>query len=403
MSTIKCVFKKELQRVTKDKKLLFSLFVLPPLLVIVIYSLVANLADSMTEDIETHSPVIFIADAPASVKEFISATSYDTVSEITYISKSDIDDTVKDLVLDGSIDLIAAFPDGFEEAVSGYGDTTSSIPNVEIFYNSTKNYSSAAYSGFEAYVLSPYRQSVIADRVGSLDTLTVFNETTTLIVDEDEANGQFLAMMVPYLVVMLLFASAMGLCVDATAGEKERGTLASLLMTPAKRSHIAIGKLLGLSVLAAVSAVLYAVAMLIAMPNLNFTSEDTATDISFSGFQILAMLLLLVVLVYLFVAVISLVSILAKDVKTASSMVSPMYIVVIVLGMITMFQTPGAASLGFYAIPVYGTALAIQNIMINALTVPELLLSVLGELILGIAFTYGIKKAFDSEKIIFNA
>lgn len=403
MSAISSVFKKELSRVFKDRKLMFSMFLLPPLLVIIIYTLISQLANNMEQDIESHKSIVYMADAPQSMKAVISGIEYDKNAEITYINAKDVNDEMKNMVLDGAIDLIVVFPADFEEKLAGFGTSTTDIPNVEVYYNSTKNYSSAAYNEYLSTVSATYKQAVISDRLGTLDTLLVYNEVTTLIVNEDEANGQFLAMMVPYLVVMMLFASAMGLCVDATAGEKERGTLASLLMTPARRSHIALGKLLGLSTLAGISAILYAVGLLLAMPSLSFGPEMETGSVSFSPFQIVAMMLLLVVLVYLFVALISLASILAKDVKTASTLVSPMYIIVILLGMSTMFMTPGTASLGLYAIPVYGTSLAIQNIMINALTVPELLLSIAGELVLAVLFTFGIQKAFDSEKVVFNA
>ncbi len=404
MSAISSVFKKELNRVFKDKKLMFSMFLLPPLLVIIIYGLISTLADNMESDIEAHNSIVYMADAPASMKNLVAASGYDQSAEVTYISAKEVTDELKQTVLDGGVDLIVVFPADFEEKVAGFGTSTTDVPTVQLYYNSTKNYSQAAYQALETTLLPAYRQAILADRLGDLNTLIVFHENTNLIVNEDEANGQFLAMMVPYLVVMMLFASAMGLCVDATAGEKERGTLASLLMTPAKRSHIALGKLLGLSTLAGISAILYAVGLLVAMPSLSFGDESlTAGSVSFSPFQIVAMMILLVVLVYLFVALISLASILAKDVKTASTLVSPMYIVVILLGMSTMFQTPGEAALGMYAIPIYGTSLAIQNIMINALTVPQLLLSIAGELVLAIAFTFGIQKAFDSEKVVFNA
>ncbi len=403
MNSIKSVFTKELSRVFKDRKLLFSLFVLPPLLVIVIYSLISRLVTGMNDDIEAHKSIVYMADAPQSVKTALTTLEYDKTANVTFINASDVTDSLKDSVLDGAVDLIVIFPKDFDSQLESFEKDKTSIPSVEVCYNSTKNYSQAAYQELEGKVFATYRQSIIADRLGTLDTLVVFNEKTTLIINEDEANGQFLAMMVPYLVVMLLFASAMGLCVDATAGEKERGTLATLLMTPAKRSHIALGKLFGLATLAGISAILYAVGIIIAMPSMNFTGEAMNTSVSFSPFQIFSMIVLLVALVYLFVAIISLVSLLAKDVKTASTLVSPMYIVVILLGMTTMFKTPGESPLALYAIPVYGTSLAIQDIMINAIAWPQLLLAIAGEIVLGIILTYGVKKAFDSEKVIFNA
>ena len=59
------IIKKELNRVFGDKKLIFSLFLLPAVMVIGIYSLIGQLAGSMSKDIETHIPVVYLQNAPA--------------------------------------------------------------------------------------------------------------------------------------------------------------------------------------------------------------------------------------------------------------------------------------------------------------------------------------------------
>ena len=62
-----------------------------------------------------------------------------------------------------------------------------------------------------------------------------------------------MAMIMPMLMVSFLFSGSMGVAPEAIAGEKERGTMATLLVTPINRAHIAIGKILSLSVIALLS------------------------------------------------------------------------------------------------------------------------------------------------------
>ena len=71
-------------------------------------------------------------------------------------------------------------------------------------------------------------------------------------------------MMLPYFITILLFAGAMGLGVDMITGEKERGTMASLLVTPVKRSSIVLGKVFALMALTGISSVIYVAAMVAA-------------------------------------------------------------------------------------------------------------------------------------------
>ena len=70
-----------------------------------------------------------------------------------------------------------------------------------------------------------------------------------VIQDEQKAGGKALGMMLPYFVTILLFAGAMGLGTDMVAGEKERGTMASMLVAPIKRSSIVLGKVFALMII----------------------------------------------------------------------------------------------------------------------------------------------------------
>ena len=76
---------------------------------------------------------------------------------------------------------------------------------------------------------------------------------------------------------------------------------------------------------------------------------------------------------------------------------------VLVLGMITMFQGGQEKADAMFAVPVYGSALAIQRLMTNELTFMQFGLTAAGNVLLAVIITYAITKAFHSEKIMFNA
>lgn len=61
--------------------------------------------------------------------------------------------------------------------------------------------------------------------------------------------------MLPMLLMIFLFTGCMSVAPESIAGEKERGTIATLLVTPVKRSHIAIGKIIALSIIALLSGI----------------------------------------------------------------------------------------------------------------------------------------------------
>ncbi len=403
------IIRKELKRVFGDRKLVFSLFILPAILVVVIYSLMGVLISSMQKDIAEHTPVTYIVNATDDIKVAVAAQGFDQNADITYLSESQYaaqKSEIEDGMLNGVVDLIVVQDPKFDMKVAAYSKAGDEIPELKIYFNSAENYSTQAYGEFSK-VVDAYRTMLLAERVGNLEMLNVFTQNDEVIVKEEKANSQFISMMLPYLITMMLFAGAMSVGVDAIAGEKERGTLASMLLSPVSRNEIVVGKLVSMALLSGLSAIVYAVAMMIAMPMMGGAMGDMAEEgfggLSFGIVQALQLLVIMLVMVYLYVAIIGLLAVIAKDVKTASTYISPVYIVVILAGMMTMFNSGKDRPIYHYMIPVYGNALAIGDLCGNELTTPNFIACLAGSAIVAVILTAAVTRAFNSEKIMFNA
>ncbi len=283
--------------------------------------------------------------------------------------------------------------------------TGDEVVQVKTYYNPSEDYSRAAYDMISTGVLEMYRQALLAERVDDMQKLTVFTVNSDnpdmVIQDEQKAGGKVLGMMLPYFVTILLFAGAMGIGTDMVAGEKERGTMASLLVSPIKRSSIVLGKVFALMIISGVSSIIYVAAMVIFMPQMlgGVSGEDLGISLTFSGHQIVMLALLLVAIAFLYSAVIVLVSVFAKTVKEASSYVMPMYMLVLVLGIMTMFTTNTPKD-WFYMIPVYNTSLALQGILTQEVTYAQYGMTLGVTLVLGAVLVGVITKAFQSEKVM---
>lgn len=402
---MKDIFKKELVRVFSDKKMIFSLFILPAIVMIGLYSLMGAMVGKMETDIEEHISVTYIQNAPEGFEALAAQTGYDAAAELHYVAADASAEEVaqiKDEILKGTADLFVVFDEAFLAKAEAYQYEGDAIPGVTIGYNSTMNYSSAARSMFVGMVLDVYETNLLQNRFGNLDLLTVFRTEDELIINEDKANGAMLASMLPYFIVMLLFAGSMGLCVDAIAGEKERGTMATMLLSPVKRSSIVFGKLFGLSILSVLSAIVYAASMIVAMPMM--MGEMGMGDVSFSVLQIVELLGIMASLVLFNVSALCLISVFAKNAKEANAYVMPLYMMVIILGMLTMFTMGSTAPAATtYAIPIYGSSLAIQSLVTNELTLVQFGLSVGGNLVCMLLAVVACVKVFNNEKIMLNA
>lgn len=409
MNKIALIVRKELYRVFGDKKMIMGLYVVPVIVTVAIYVLIGKMTSVMTQDIEEHTSLVTIANATDDFKDAVENSGFSQNAQINYIDDATYADkkaTLDEEVKNSDMDLVVCLSADFEEIADEYAAGGSVMPGMDIYYNDTNNYSSKAYSVFNNTVLETYKNSLLTERYGDVDYLSVFNINTENICKESMANTQFIRMMLPYMVIMLLFAGVMSVGVDAIAGEKERGTLASMLISPVKRSEIAAGKLIGMAILSSISAIVTTASMVLAFAFMG--SDSTLSGIgfggvSFSALQIVELLLIMLALVLFYVSLVALVAVYSGNTKTASSAISPIYLVIIALGMVTMFRTGTDTPTYLYAVPVYGNALAVGDVCSGELTLVNFLVSFVGTTAIAGIITALVTKAFNNEKLMFNA
>ncbi len=405
MYGIKAIVSKELRRVFKDKKMIMSLFVLPVILVVGLFSLIGMLVKGQMDDVQEHEPVVYIMNMPDSFLSFAQTAGLTGYTVIDGSEKQAED--AKAGLYDALTDLVIVFPDGFEAQVTKGIDALDSIqtPSVELFYNPSEDYSAQAREVYMAY-LDSYRQMLLGSRFGNYAAVEMFDVSDNLVQDEDKAAGKMLGTMLPYFITMLIFASAMSLGVDMIAGEKERGTLAAMLLSPIKREQIVLGKVFSLSILAVMSAAVYIISMLIAFPMMMKNVGDgdvlSGMSVNFTGAQIAQIVILMIGVVLLYVSIICMVAVFARNVKEASSYISPVYILVIVAGMITMYSSADGVFYK-YLIPVYGSSMAFKDILTREITMPDFLATTISTYAVAVILVCIMTKAFNSEKVMFNA
>lgn len=395
---MKTIYKKELARIFKDKKMIFSVFLLPVLIMVGIMALVGNLAMRQVEDIENHRSIVYMINEPDSFSTFLEAA--DLNMEVNTIKTDGERENVMDLLRNGDADLLIEFPENFDSMIQEY-QTGDEVPQIKTYYNPSEDYSSSAYELISNQTLEAYRQTLLSQRVADMNGLQIFtvnSDNKDMIVQDDQkASGKALGMMLPYFITILLFAGAMGIGTDMIAGEKERGTMASLLVTPVKRKSIVLGKVFALMTISGISSVIYIVVMGATFPKI--LGGDSGLDIEITPEQIVMIGILLVAIAFLYSAIVILISVFARDLKEASTYITPAYMVVLVIGMMTMFTT-SEAGMKDYLIPFYNTALALKGILTSEVTMAQYGVTLVMTLVLGGILTAVIAKAFESEKVM---
>ena len=386
-SGILTIMKKELARFFGDKRTVAGVL-LPGVLIYVLYSFMGTAMGSVFGVAEDAS--IQAVRLPQS----IAAAADSAGMALTEGSEADLP-AAKALVTEQELDLLVVFPEAFDQAVTDYNVASGEpAPLVEVYYNSVSTTSQSAYMAFTG-LLDSY-ESLLANKFdvnageGGYDLATA-----------EDSTGAFFAMMMPMLLMIFLYSGCSAVAPESIAGEKERGTIATMLVTPIRRSDIAVGKILALAVITVLSGASSALGTILALPKLmgGAAGEMDAAIYGIREYLLLAAVILSTVL--LLVTLVALLSAFARTVKEAQSYAVPLMILVMVLGITGMFGGGASQNLAMYAIPLYNSVQCIVGIFS---------FSVLGS---GVAVTAAVNGAatllgvfiltrmFNSEKIIF--
>ncbi|MEF2279695.1 ABC transporter permease [Deinococcus sp. YIM 134068] len=265
-------------------------------------------------------------------------------------------------------------------------------------------------------VVEAYNRDLTVSRLRALglgaETLTPVTLRPIDASPEGERRGGQLAFLIPLLMLNFILTGAMATALDATAGEKERGTLESLLVSPVRRSEVVAGKLLATTVTALVTACFsvlgFLASGLVARAALAGAGAPDELARSFGGQLALTAgsalaLLAVVVSAALFIsAVLIAISIYARSYKEAQTYVTPLSLAIVfpaVLLQFSDFLTLGSAP---YALPLFGSMLAILDTVRGSLTAGHALAAIganlLGALVLGLLAW----RSFGREEVIFR-
>lgn len=405
--------KKELKRVFSDRRLVFSAFILPALSIYILYSLMGSMMGDMFKDTEDHVSTIEVYNAPESFKTYIEGLGLNNQDDENKAMKlvylEDGLEVEKLRIESGDIDLIVVFDESFDDVILNYESETV-LPQVNTFYNPVESYSTAARQRFRYELLNDYENTILTGRFGNLNYATAFgiddyNEKAE-VINEAKATGTGLSMILPMLIAILLFAGAMGIGLDTIAGEKERGTMATLLMTPVSRETIAMGKIIGLAIVAIISATSSFIAIIASLPNssemIGQGMDINIASLAFSPLQYIQLLVIMLTLVGIYVGLICITSVRAKSVKEAGTYISPIYMLVMFAAFSTMFST-GDPELYQFAIPILGNVLSIKRLLTFELGMNEFLLTSGVSILVTAILIYGITRSFNNEKVMLNA
>jgi sodium transport system permease protein len=394
------VFLKELKELLRDRKTLFFMIALPLLIFPLIFGGIAFMTKQAIEKAESKVLNYAIIGEQYAPDIYAGLQQADKFSRVEVATDADF----TALIRAETVDFVVVIPDNYSADVLSAGQAT-----IKLYLNDAglnlvyKRVNEIVEQQGESFQRAAFSQLGLDEnqQVALLEPIVLEKINTA---DSRENWGEKIGGMLPYLLFILCLQGAMAPATDIGAGEKERGTLETLLISPIERNKIVLGKFLTIGFAGTMTALITVASMalwgivLSQGMALKFVA-DFMGQIGVIDFVLI--FLMLVPVVSIFAAVLLSISIYAKSFKEAQSYMVPLVFLVIVP--VVMALMPGVELKGGWAwVPLTNVALAMKELVKGTMDYFQLI-AIFGStmVIAGAALAFCVYW-FKQEKVLFR-
>jgi sodium transport system permease protein len=397
------VYGKELRDTARDRRtiiwsILFPVLVIPLLMVGMIGVAAKVMGKAAAETVS----VVLVGQEHAPEM----ARRIEAIERFSFVeSPEDLEASIRNKRIRAAIEI----PPGFDRLIA-----EGQRPTVVVRYHAGEFKSEAAVRDLRQ-IVTDFRQELLLERLTGFglgeDDLKPFVFQQENVATKEQVTGRAAGGIVPYIIILMSLVGAMFPAIDLTAGEKERGTMETILASSVGRLDLVLGKFLTVMT-ASMSTVVLSLASLAAtalviVPRL--AGPDTRGDMKelvemasqLSPFGILGMLGLIFPLTMLFSAVLMTVALFARSHREAQQYVGPLPMVVIIPAMIGML--PGTELTTKTAlIPITSTSLAAKELLAGSFEWGLLALIFASSCLYAVIALFLAVKQFQREEVLFR-
>lgn len=319
------VYRKELRDMLRDKRTIRSMIIVPVIAMPLIIVGITKLASRLEGEAKKQPSKVMISGGENSPKTLAALQNAPDIEIVPYQSDA------KQEVSDKKIGALVEIPAGFDSVLSN--DKTA---QVSIGYYQNDDKSELAKGRLQQF-FDEYRdkmaRAALTARGMPTNLLEPFTVTASNIAPPSKVSAAAIGGWILYMVIIFSFSGAMYPAMDTTAGEKERGTLETILSSPVSRTDLVLGKFLMVMTVSIVTTALSLTSMGASIAWAGRSAgggADAAFKLGFDPSSIIAIVILLVPLAVLFAVVEIAVALLAKSYREAQTYVSPLMFLVIV-------------------------------------------------------------------------
>ena len=354
------VYRKEFTEWVRDRRTLISTVLVPLFLFPIIMVGFSAVAIVMVGEAKKETPKIMVLGGQDSPELLAELQKVKSLQVVPYRANW------KEQISDKEIRAALEIPPGFQTALEkGQAKT------VNIYYYEGEMKSSFGADHIEKF-LKDYRDHVVEARLMAkhvpTSVLTPFEIHQENVAPPEKVSGATVGGFIGYMVVLLCMTGAMYPAIELTAGEKERGTMETILSSPISRMNLVLGKFLLVLSAALATAALSVLSMGISFSVLrrfNASSgrgEAAGLLLQLGPKAVASIFMMALPLAVLFSAVLMTIALFAKSYKEAQSYLTPMTFVVVIPAIASLL--PGVELTPKLAlIPILNTSLVCKEIM----------------------------------------
>lgn len=401
LRNVRIVYRKELTDMLRDRRTLVAMFLFPLVLFPLMSAGLGQLMEGSVKKMKKESVRVMILGAehaPQLVERMRSAEGIEVVPPAGDYARQIGEKTLR---------VAVEFPPGFEQGLH----TSAGRPTVKIYYYMAYLRSETAADRVEE-LIRQYRNTVVESRVAakglSPTVLKPVEASRENVAAAEKVAGNRFATMIPYFIILFCMMGAMHPAMDLTAGEKERGTLETILVCAVGRGELVFGKFL----LVLTTSLTTTVCALASFSLTIILARDLAKDyiqeltrgyqytISFKAIG--AIFLLALPLAVFFSGLLLAVSLFAKNYKEAQSYGGYLMMGAILPGMVGML--PGIElSPKLALVPVVNVSLVAREIFMGDFPAFFYTLTFVSSCVLAGIALYAAVSLFQREDVLFRA
>lgn len=399
LKAIGVVYRKELTEWLRDRRTLISTVLVPLLAFPLLMVGITALATVMIGNAEKEIPKVMILGGEDSPQLLEDLKKTDQLKIVSYA------DNWKDQISNKEIRAAVEIPKGFQAALAeGHSQA------IQVYFYEGELKSAFGRDHLKK-VVEDYRDAVVKDRLAAkslpASVLTPFEIKQENVAPPEKVSGAGIGGFIGYAVILLCLTGAMYPAIDLTAGEKERGTIETVLSSPISRLDLVVGKFLLVFSGSLASAILSVISMgtsfaILGHTQLMNSSGGQSLNLNLGPVSVVAVFFMALPLAFLFSAVLMTIALFAKTYKEAQSYLTPLTFLVVIPAVASIM--PGVELTPKLAlIPVLNTSLVCKEIITGTYHWGSIVMIFFSTCVYAAAALFLAVKMFQREDVLFRS